>query len=144
MSSIKTPDEIALYILDPNEARSFQWMGVRNLIAEGIEEDREQRRLSRLIAAHLPRLRRLGFTLVAGFVGFFALPLTVWFAASPFAPVNALPACATEDQVTDCYWDASTRSNGEGRSFEVRDGVVYYSDGGARAIPASELEGVTR
>lgn len=27
--------------------------------------------------------------------------------------------CETEDQSTPCYWDASTRGNGQGRSFIV-------------------------
>lgn len=35
--------------------------------------------------------------------------------------------CAEEDQTTPCYWDASTRGNGEGRSFIVTEsGKVVY------------------
>jgi len=142
MTTIKTPDQIALYILDPNEDRLFPWMGVRNLIAEGIEEDREQRRISRRVAVKLPGLRRLGFRVAVGFVGIFALPLSIWIAAAPFAPANALPACETEDQITDCYWDAAQHGGGEGLSFEVRDYVVHYEDGTSREIPASELPDV--
>lgn len=36
-----------------------------------------------------------------------------------------LPACATEDS-DNCYWDASSRGNGSGNSFVVRDGVVTF------------------
>lgn len=39
------------------------------------------------------------------------------------------PACVSEDSV-GCYWDASTRGNGLGRSFWVSvDGVVTYVGG---------------
>jgi hypothetical protein len=38
-----------------------------------------------------------------------------------------LPACQTEDS-DDCYWDAATMGNGEGRSFIVESGVVTYTD----------------
>lgn len=38
-----------------------------------------------------------------------------------------LPPCPTEDSVS-CYWDASTRGNGEGRSFIAHaDGSVTYT-----------------
>lgn len=38
----------------------------------------------------------------------------------------ALPPCESEDSVS-CYWDASTRGNGQGRSFWVNEyGAVYY------------------
>ena len=41
------------------------------------------------------------------------------------APERAMPACATEDS-DNCFWDAETMGNGEGRSFIVVDGVVDY------------------
>ncbi|WNO27760.1 membrane protein [Microbacterium phage Huwbert] len=41
--------------------------------------------------------------------------------------IEELPPCATEDS-DNCYWDASVQGNGEGRSFDVRDGVVTYWD----------------
>lgn len=36
-----------------------------------------------------------------------------------------LTPCVTEDQSTDCYWDASTRGNGDGVDFIVHDGFIY-------------------
>lgn len=33
--------------------------------------------------------------------------------------------CVTEDS-DNCYWDAQTSGNGQGRSFVVLDGVVHY------------------
>lgn len=44
----------------------------------------------------------------------------------PFGLVPHVPACQTEDQDTTCVWDAQRRGNGEGRSFLVIDGQVYY------------------
>ena len=38
------------------------------------------------------------------------------------------PACVTEDQVTDCFWDATKHGNGTGRSFAVDNGEVIYLD----------------
>jgi hypothetical protein len=42
-----------------------------------------------------------------------------------------LPPCAQEDdgQFYDCFWDASTRGNGQGTSFYAIDGVFYFTDG---------------
>lgn len=87
---------------------------------------------------------RFGWCVVVAAVAVLALPATVWTCVAAVRAPHALPACVTEDQVTDCYWDAETRSNGRGISFEVRDGVAYYSDGTSKVIPASELEGVAR
>lgn len=36
-----------------------------------------------------------------------------------------MPACASED-ATDCYWDAASAGNGEGRSFVDVDGTAFY------------------
>lgn len=36
-----------------------------------------------------------------------------------------LPACETEDS-QNCYWDASTRGNGQGQSFIDLNGTAYY------------------
>jgi len=49
--------------------------------------------------------------------------------ASPTAaPSHSITACAEEDS-TNCFWDASKRGNGEGRSFFVNvDGKRYYVD----------------
>ena len=38
------------------------------------------------------------------------------------------PACETEDQTTDCFWDATTHGNGQGRSFAVIQGHTVYLD----------------
>lgn len=44
----------------------------------------------------------------------------------PAAPVwQTLPDCPTEDS-DDCYWDAQTMGNGQGRSFYVIAGAVTY------------------
>lgn len=40
---------------------------------------------------------------------------------------HSLPACATEDS-DNCYWDAATRSNGQGHSFFVISGHVTYTN----------------
>lgn len=39
--------------------------------------------------------------------------------------LDSLLPCPTEDS-DNCYWDAATRGNGQGTSFIVVDGVVYY------------------
>jgi hypothetical protein len=41
-----------------------------------------------------------------------------------------LEPCAQEDsgQFYDCYWDASVRGNGQGRSFYAIDGVFYGTE----------------
>ena len=60
-----------------------------------------------------------------------------WVASStPENPVSPFIAhavemgyfpCATEDSDGPCYWDASRRGNGAGRSFVVSDdGEVFY------------------
>ena len=37
--------------------------------------------------------------------------------------------CEREDSVGPCYWDATSRGNGEGRSFVVTDdGEVFYEE----------------
>lgn len=38
------------------------------------------------------------------------------------------PSCATEDS-TNCYWDANTQGNGQGRSFIDINGTAYYFGG---------------
>lgn len=40
-------------------------------------------------------------------------------------PVVTLTPCATEDS-TNCYWDATTHGNGQGRSFIDVDGTAYF------------------
>lgn len=87
-----------------------------------------------------------GFTrsAVIAVVAVLLLPASVWFGVGQVRAAVELPPCATEDSVTDCYWDADARVNGGGRSFEVRDGVIRYADGETVTIPASELEGVER
>ena len=81
-------------------------------------------------------------TVTRAVVGVVLMSAVTWGTAAAVRDALPLPACATEDQVTDCYWDAETRSSAGGRSFEVRDGVVTYADGETVTIPASELEGV--
>lgn len=46
-------------------------------------------------------------------------------AANASNDTHELKPCVTEDQTTDCYWDAKTRGNGQGTSFVVVDGTVY-------------------
>lgn len=48
-----------------------------------------------------------------------------------WAPLD-LPPCPTEDS-DNCYWDADVRGNGQGISFTVRNGNVYY-------VPPAECE----
>lgn len=52
------------------------------------------------------------------------LALTTGVPITP-EPHEVLPACPSEDS-DNCYWDASTRGNGEGDSFYVVDGTVTY------------------
>lgn len=40
---------------------------------------------------------------------------------------HGLPACKAEDG-TNCYWDASIRGNGKGRSFTNINGITHYWD----------------
>jgi len=39
---------------------------------------------------------------------------------------RVIPPCAVED-ATNCYWDAATMGNGQGRSFINWNGVYYYA-----------------
>jgi hypothetical protein len=53
------------------------------------------------------------------------------FAMGQGSPAEAsglrLPACSTEDDPGPCFWDASSRGNGDGRSFVVWfDGSVWF------------------
>lgn len=41
------------------------------------------------------------------------------------APTYTLSPCASEDS-DNCYWDATRRGNGTGRSFVTLHGVTYY------------------
>jgi hypothetical protein len=43
-------------------------------------------------------------------------------------PVYQLPACSTEDSTENCYWDAANMGNGQGQSFVVLNGTVYYAN----------------
>jgi hypothetical protein len=40
----------------------------------------------------------------------------------------SLSPCATEDQDTPCYWNAATRSNGQGSSFivTITGAVIHF------------------
>jgi hypothetical protein len=64
------------------------------------------------------------FLIAAAVIGGLAL------IASPFVPSRSevehpqpLPACVAEDS-TNCYWDADSRGNGQGRSFVNVAGVT--------------------
>lgn len=46
----------------------------------------------------------------------------------PAFPDVTLTPCATEDS-SDCYWNAATMGNGEGRSFVNLNGTRYVADG---------------
>lgn len=48
-------------------------------------------------------------------------------AVDPEPVAQALPPCAEEDS-TDCFWDAQTMGNGQGRSFENVGGEIRYTD----------------
>jgi hypothetical protein len=68
-------------------------------------------------------------------VALFALTctLTVWMFNLATEPRGmdtlGLEPCATEDQLTDCYWDAHERGNGQGMSFIIVNGTLTYEDG---------------
>lgn len=95
------------------------------------------------VAGVAPTARRFAVCVAVWAVAALVLPASLWLGVSG-ARVAQLPPCPTEDAVTDCYWDAATRGHGDGRSFEVRDGVIRYADGETVTIPAEELEGVGR
>lgn len=44
-----------------------------------------------------------------------------------------LPACITEDDTANCFWDGYIRGNGEGESFFVFNGEVHYFNHPAEA-----------
>lgn len=54
-------------------------------------------------------------------------------ADSPIAGVElngaplVIPACPMEDS-TNCFWNASTQGNGQGRSFIDWEGVAYFAE----------------
>jgi hypothetical protein len=84
----------------------------------------------------------LGAGVVAGVVFVAATPTVVsGRSPAPVAPVSApagevgeavslpLAPCASDDGPGPCVWDASSRGNGQGRSFVMyRDGSVMYLD----------------
>jgi hypothetical protein len=47
----------------------------------------------------------------------------------PNHPTITLIPCPTEDSA-DCYWNAATMGNGQGRSFVNIDGNYYYQEAG--------------
>lgn len=83
----------------------------------------------------MPRLERTVWALAA----LFAVLVVVGWAgrSTPQRAVNPLIEravemgyfpCEREDSVGPCYWDASVRGNGQGRSFVVTDdGEVFYN-----------------
>ncbi len=81
--------------------------------------------LSRIAAA----ARRAGLWAVVAAVVTFALPATYAFGYASAPVVASLPACESDDS-TDCYWDARTRGNGEGRSFVDLGGAIFYAPAG--------------
>jgi len=52
--------------------------------------------------------------------------VAISWALAPDPPV--LPACATEDDPGDCYWDANRRGNEQGSSFIHWQGNYYLLD----------------
>lgn len=62
----------------------------------------------------------LGLALAAALAG--------WTPYGDMNDLTDLPPCATED-ATNCHWDATTRGNGQGRSFDaLSDGTIRYTD----------------
>lgn len=72
------------------------------------------------------RHRHLTVTLAMSAISAIILALTV-VGACALVPSPALPPCAAEDS-DNCFWDATVRGNGEGRSFVSLDGVVYLAE----------------
>lgn len=77
-------------------------------------------------------------TAASALVAAIALSVTLVAAAPIPAPAHTIPAshaivyrgialrpCAQEDS-NNCYWDAATRGNHQGRSFVTIKGVTYY------------------
>lgn len=75
------------------------------------------------------RRKHLGMIITTVIIAMIAFgQLTLWAEGK-----EGLPVCSVED-ASNCYWDADLHGNGQGRSFEIRDGVVYYEDGGSRTL----------
>ena len=76
---------------------------------------------------------------VGGVVGGVVVGLLAGFAvggASVGAPSVQVPPCAMEDSPGPCFWDASVRGDGSGRSFTV-DGsgmLTYWDTGETRSV----------
>lgn len=51
-----------------------------------------------------------------------------WWIAPDAPPAPPLTACVTEDDPTDCYWDANRRGNQTGSSFVHWQGKYYLLD----------------
>lgn len=72
---------------------------------------------------------RKGITvIIAAALALGLTPATAGYAVTkaPVQKVKTLPACRTEDDERNCYWDAKTRGNHKGHSFVVISGKVYY------------------
>jgi hypothetical protein len=76
------------------------------------------------------RVAIIAAVILAGIVIAVTLALAIGNAVGHWpAAIAGMPACPTEDS-TNCVWDASSRGDGNGRSFVDIDGVAYYSEAG--------------
>lgn len=66
---------------------------------------------------------------IAAITAGLALAVSGAGAASGSSDDLTLPRCESEDQLSNCYWDASEQGNGKGTDFVVIDGVVFYPEG---------------
>lgn len=61
-------------------------------------------------------------------VGVIAVSLLITNAQPEQVTEHVLAPCATEDS-DQCWWDDDVQGNGDGMSFVVIDGEVYYQGG---------------
>ncbi len=79
--------------------------------------------MRRMRLAQHARTWAVAITVATGLCVGTLIEVPTWGAPTDTHPT--LPTCATEDS-DNCYWDATERGNGKGRSFTVVDGVVTY------------------
>ncbi|MFY1688151.1 hypothetical protein [Plantactinospora sp. WMMB782] len=71
----------------------------------------------------------IGLLLVLALAGGLGYALARPEPSEPEAPpAPRLTLCATEDQETDCRWDAASQGNGRGRSFVRLAGETHYEE----------------
>lgn len=75
-----------------------------------------------------------GAVIIVSILAVLSFAFMVWVidslpGATPSWVPAGVPACATEDAAGPCYWDATSRGNGDGESFWIdADGTWHPAD----------------